>query len=77
MTANLIQAQYVLPIPDWPKSGQERIGPAHRKISILKQVRHQSENLPGKKKKLIEINLDHHLYLDDIFKTLDMESALR
>jgi hypothetical protein len=31
----------------------------------------------GKKKKnLIEINLELHLFLDDIFKTLDMDAAL-
>ena len=29
------------------------------------------------KKKLIEINLERHLFLDDIFKTLDTDSALR
>lgn len=30
-----------------------------------------------RKKNLIEINLERHLFLDDIFKTLDMEAALR
>ncbi len=30
-----------------------------------------------KRKKLIEINLERHLFLDDIFKTLDTDAALR
>ncbi len=30
-----------------------------------------------RKKNLIEINLERHLFLDDIFKTLDMDAALR
>ena len=30
-----------------------------------------------RKKKLIEINLERHLFLDDIFKTLDMDAVLR
>ena len=30
-----------------------------------------------RKKKLIEINLERHLFLDDIFKTLDIDAALR
>ena len=30
-----------------------------------------------KKRNLIEINLERHLFLDDIFKTLDMDAALR
>ncbi|OGR10265.1 MAG: AAA+ family ATPase [Desulfobacula sp. GWF2_41_7] len=56
---------------------------ANRKPLVLRGARQVGKSTlvrefaRKREKKLIEINLERHLYLDDIFKTLDMESALR
>jgi predicted AAA+ superfamily ATPase len=59
------------------------INKSNRKPLVIRGARQVGKStlvrqFAGKQKKtLIEINLERHLFLDDIFKTLDTDAALR
>ena len=56
---------------------------SNRKPLVLRGARQVGKSTLGRefarkrKMNLIEINLERHLFLDDIFKTLDIDAALR